>query len=223
VQSCDRAEIIKYTSLKYLCLCKKYWYSIQWSSGNTGLVRWISRWIDSLSDRSILLKSVFIIYLEYAKVPHVFFLKYFFYRVFCTSKFTSKNISVSRKISYNRNPVKSMRQTERLSVQCDIFRYSRRNQRELALRKGYRPALSSCAPSVCTSKLVLPGILVVSQLYNNFVPREFVPCTKSVGVFIGHVVDSSRCGIFVAGISPQYRIPMFRPVTEITHCSIHEG
>jgi hypothetical protein len=109
VQSCTRAEIIKYWNLKYLCHCKKYWYSIQWSSGNTGPVRWNSQWIESLSDRSILLKSAFIISLEYAEGRHVSFVKIFFYRVFFTSKFTRKIYRVSRKISYNRNPVNSNR------------------------------------------------------------------------------------------------------------------
>jgi hypothetical protein len=48
VQSCTRVEIIKYTSLKYLCLYKNYRYSIYWGSGTTGLVRWNSSWIESL-------------------------------------------------------------------------------------------------------------------------------------------------------------------------------
>jgi hypothetical protein len=80
VQSCTRAEIIKYSCFKYLCLYKNYRYSIYWGSGSTGPVRWISRWIESLSVRSILLKTVFIIYLEYAKDCHLFLL--FLSRIF---------------------------------------------------------------------------------------------------------------------------------------------
>jgi hypothetical protein len=105
-QNVTRAEIFRYRYLKYLPSYKNYWYSIQWRSGNTGLVRWNSRWIDSLSDRRILFQSVFIIYLEYAKVPHVFFFNIFFTACFLLVNLLVKIYCVSRKISYNRNPVK---------------------------------------------------------------------------------------------------------------------
>jgi hypothetical protein len=65
----------------------KYRYSIRWSSGKTGLIRWNRQWIESQSVQRILFKTVFIIYLEYAKDFHLFFIfLIFFYRVFFTSK-----------------------------------------------------------------------------------------------------------------------------------------
>jgi hypothetical protein len=52
-------------------------------------------------------KTVFIIYLEYAKVPHVSFFKYFFTACFLLVNLLVQIYRVSRKISYNRNPVNS--------------------------------------------------------------------------------------------------------------------
>jgi hypothetical protein len=67
VQSLTRAEIIKYTYLKYFPSCKYYRYSIQWDSGNTGPVRCNRQWIESQSVETLLLKIVLIIFLEYAE------------------------------------------------------------------------------------------------------------------------------------------------------------
>jgi hypothetical protein len=102
VQNGTRAEIIKYTYSKYLPSYKNCWYSIYWGSGTTWLVWWNSSWIESQSVRRIMFKTVLIIYLEYAKKFHLFLL---FYRAFFTSKNTCK---ISRKISYNWNPVNSI-------------------------------------------------------------------------------------------------------------------
>jgi hypothetical protein len=62
----------------------KYRYSVYWANGDTGLLRRNRQWIESLFDRRIMLKSVFIINLEYAKDFHYFC---FFYRAFFTSVF----------------------------------------------------------------------------------------------------------------------------------------
>jgi hypothetical protein len=97
VQNVTCAEIIKYRYLKYHVLYKNKRNSIQWTSGCTGLLQSYSHELDTQSAQRILFKTVLIIYLEYAK--DFYFFLFFLYACFLLVKNT-------RKISYNRNPVK---------------------------------------------------------------------------------------------------------------------
>jgi hypothetical protein len=67
--------IIKYKNLKYLCLYKNCWYS-----GTTGLVRWNSPWIESLSDQRILLLKLYSSsILSMLKIFYFFYFCYIFF------------------------------------------------------------------------------------------------------------------------------------------------
>jgi hypothetical protein len=80
--------LFQFTYLKYYVLYKKYRYSIQWCSGNTGLVWRNSPWIEFQSVQRIVHNTVFIIYLEYAKDFHLFF--FFVLRIFLLVKIRVK-------------------------------------------------------------------------------------------------------------------------------------
>jgi hypothetical protein len=91
--------------LKYHILYKNQRNLIQWTSGWTGILQCYRGWIESLFARRTFVKTVIIIYLEYAKVPHIFFFKYLFTACFLLINLLVKIYRVLRKISYNWNPV----------------------------------------------------------------------------------------------------------------------